>query len=140
MQQGLYESLTGRFADGTPIEGVAPEQRHIRSIIDHLGRLFNTRTGSLGHLPDYGLPDMSAMNRGTPEGIESLRAAVIRAVERYEPRLTDVKVSHSDTGTPDGRLVFVLTARMKGIGVVRFQTTFTGTGGSSIAPWKHSDS
>lgn len=136
MQQGLYESLTGTFADGTPVESVAPEQRRVRSVIDHLSRLFNTRDGSLGHLSGYGLPDMSAMNRGTPEGIESLRAAVAHAVERYEPRLTDVKVTHSDTGTPDGRLVFVLTARIKGVGVVRFQTTFTGTGGSSIAPWK----
>ncbi|MBD3240195.1 MAG: type VI secretion system baseplate subunit TssE [Chitinivibrionales bacterium] len=136
MHQGLYESLTGRFADGTPVESVSAEQRRIRSIIDHLARLFNTRDGSLGHLPGYGLPDMSAINRGTLEGIESLRAAVARTVERYEPRLTEVKVLHADNNTHDGRLVFVLTARIKGIGVVRFQTTFTSTGGSSIAPWR----
>jgi type VI secretion system protein len=104
--------------------------------MDHLNRLFNTRDGSLTHLKDYGLPDISEIYRKMPHGIEELQKAIKRTVEKYEPRLKKVKVTPLDTDPKDFRLVFILTGELAEGGLVRFQTTFTSLGSSSIAPWK----
>jgi type VI secretion system protein len=137
MKQALFENLTGHFLDGTPVESVPQSSRGIMSIMDHLNRLFNTREGSLTHLKDYGLPDISEIYRKMPHGIEELQKAIKRTVEKYEPRLTKVKVTPRETDARDFRLVFILSGELaEGGGLVRFQTTFTSMGNSSIAPWK----
>jgi type VI secretion system protein len=137
MKQALFENLTGHFLDGTPIESVPSATRGILSIMDHLNRLFNTREGSLPHLKDYGLPDISEIYRKMPHGIEELQKAIKRTVEKYEPRLRKVKVTPRETEPKDFRLVFILSAELsEGGGLVRFQTTFTSMGNSSISPWK----
>jgi type VI secretion system protein len=137
MKQALFENLTGHFLDGTPIDGVPLKNRGITSIMDHLNRLFNSREGSLPHLKDYGLPDISEIYRKMPHGIEELQKAIKRTVEKYEPRLRKVKVTPRETDPKDFRLVFILSGELaEGGGLVRFQTTFTSMGNSSIAPWK----
>ncbi len=140
MKQALFENLTGHFLDGTPVESVAQGNRGIMSIMDHLNRLFNTREGSLPHLKDYGLPDISEIYRKMPHGIEELQKAIKRTVEKYEPRLVKVKVTPRETDPKDFRLVFILSGELaEGGGLVRFQTTFTSMGNSSIAPWKKTE-
>jgi type VI secretion system protein len=136
MNQGLFESITGHFLDQTPVSSVAVKNRRLISIMDHLNRLFNTREGSLPHLKDYGLPDISEIYRKMPHGIEELQKAIKRTVEQYEPRLHKIKVVPRDSDTPDFKLVFILTGELREGGLVRFQTTFTSMGNSSIAPWK----
>ncbi len=137
MNQGLFESLTGHFMDGTPIESVTKSNRMIRSIMDHLNRLFNTREGTVPHLPDYGLPDISEVYRKMPHGIEDLQQAIKRSLERYEPRLKNIRVSNREADPLDFKLVFIVSGEMRnGGGLVRFQTTFTSLGQSSISPWK----
>jgi type VI secretion system protein len=140
MNQGLFESLTGKFLDGTPVDSVPQSQRRIMSIMDHLSRLFNTRQGSVAHLANYGLPDISDIYRRMPQGIEELRAAIKSAVERYEPRLANVRVVRRETPEKETKLEFILSGELKdGGGMVRFQTLFTSIGQSSIAPWKRSE-
>jgi type VI secretion system protein len=136
MNQGLFESITGHFLDQTPVTGIAPAGRRIVSIMDHLNRLFNTREGSLPHLKDYGLPDISDIYRKMPHGIEELQKAIKRTIERYEPRLHKIKVVPKETDPKEFRLVFILTGELREGGLVRFQTTFTSMGNSSITPWK----
>ncbi len=136
MKQGLFESLTGEFLDGTPVDAVSENMRMLRSIMDHLARLFNTRSGSLPHLKDYGLPDISELYRKLPKGAEQLRSAIRRTVERYEPRLKNIKVIPQDNDNKDARLVFILSAELKSGGKVRFQTTFSSSEPSTIIPWK----
>jgi type VI secretion system protein len=136
MQQSLFESITGRFADGTPLDAVAPDERRLRSVTDHLWRLFNTREGSLSHLKGYGLPDISDVYRRMPDAAEELRRAVVATVERYEPRLRKVKAIRRDDAAATVRLEFTITAELVGAGQVRFQTTFSPSGSATIAPWK----
>ena len=136
MNQGLFESITGHFLDQAPVDGVAVKNRRLISIMDHLNRLFNTREGSLPHLKDYGLPDISEIYRKMPHGIEELQKAIKRTVEQYEPRLHKIKVAPRDSDANDFKLVFILSAELREGGLVRFQTTFTSVGNSSIAPWK----
>ncbi len=136
MQQGLFESLTGHFLDNTPVDAVPVRNRRIVSLMDHLNRLFNTREGSLTHLKDYGIPDISEIYRKMPHGIEELQNAIKRSVEAYEPRMQRVKVVRRDAEGDKFKLVFIITGELKGGGTVRFQTTFTSMGNSSISPWK----
>jgi type VI secretion system protein len=72
MNQGLFESLAGRFYDGTPVEAVPLAERRIVSIKDNLSRIFNTREGLLPHLKGLGLPDISEIYRSMPHGVERL--------------------------------------------------------------------
>ena len=139
MQQGLFESLTGTFLDGTPVESVPQKQRRVVSIMDHLNRMFNTRCGTLSHMSDYGLPDVSDVYRRLPEGLDELQAAIKQTVERYEPRLKKVKVVQRGDETLANRLVFVVSAELAEGGQVRFQTTFTSLGNSTISPWRKSE-
>jgi type VI secretion system protein len=133
----MFESLTGHFLDATPIESVPQSHRRIASIMDHLNRMFNTREGSVAHLSDYGLPDVSDVYRRMPDGIEELQEAIKKAIEKYEPRLENVRVVQADSEGKGSRLAFILSGELKGGGgLVRFQTMFTSIGQSSIAPWK----
>jgi type VI secretion system protein len=136
MNQGLFESITGHFLDQTPVDSVAVKNRRLISIMDHLNRLFNTRDGSLPHLKDYGLPDISEIYRKMPHGIEELQKAIKRTVEQYEPRLHKIKVVPRDSEAQDFKMVFILTGELREGGLMRFQTTFTSMGNSSIEPWK----
>ena len=136
MQQGLFESLTGEFLDHTPVDSVPIKSRRIISIMDHLNRMFNTREGSIAHLKGYGLPDISEIYRKMPHGIEELQSAIKKTVETYEPRMANIQVLPKDSEGDKFKLVFIISGNMKGGGVVRFQTTFTSQGQSSIAPWK----
>jgi type VI secretion system protein len=124
MNQGLFESITGHFLDQTPIESVSPQNRS------------NTREGSLPHLKDYGLPDITEIYRKMPHGIEELQKAIKKTIEKYEPRLHKVKVVRKAEDPKEFKLVFILSGELREGGLVRFQTTFTSLGKSSIAPWK----
>ena len=136
MKQGIFESLTGHFLDGSPVENVPASSRRILSIMDHLKRMFNTRAGSLSHLPGYGLPDISEIYRKMPRGVEELQDAIARAIEMFEPRLINAKVTPGESQDDRFRLVFLIWAELKDGGRVRFQTTFTSMGISTIAPWR----
>jgi len=70
-----------------------------QSIKDHLERLLNTRRGSLTHMPDYGLPDVVNIYNELPDSIQPLLTAIKQSIEKYEPRLHHVFVSHYPEAT-----------------------------------------
>jgi predicted component of type VI protein secretion system len=55
----LYEMLLGNFAGGLELHQVSEENQVVLSVLDNMQRILNCRAGTLSHLPDYGLPDMS---------------------------------------------------------------------------------
>jgi type VI secretion system protein len=137
MNQGLFESLVGRYADGTPVEAVPPGEQRIASIKDNLTRIFNTREGLLPHLKGYGLPDISEIYRTMPHGIERLESAIKSSIEQYEPRLKNVKVIRlPQTQGKVLTIEFTVSGEILGIGRITFQTRFLSSGQSSIASWK----
>lgn len=68
----LYEILTGNFAGGLDLHNVSEENQVILSVLDNMQRILNCRAGTLTHLPDYGLPDMSKILQGMPGTAHSL--------------------------------------------------------------------
>lgn len=127
MDAGLYDVLLGRFADETVVETAPPAERRVRSVVSHLGHLFNTRRGSLAHLPDYGLPDVAEVYRDMPDSVEPLRLAIREVIERYEPRLRRVRVEQGETDLNSMRLVFIVSGQTPGGERIRLETTFSST-------------
>jgi type VI secretion system protein len=136
MNQGLFESLTGKFYDSTPIESVPLAERRIVSIKDNLTRIFNTREGLLPHLVGYGLPDISEVYRTMPHGIERLEEAMTATIEKNEPRLRAIKVTRQQGAEHAMTLAFSISGEVPGLGTITFQTTFFTNGQSSIGSWK----
>lgn len=57
----LYDILYGNFAGGLDLNTVSETDQVILSVLDNMQRILNCRAGTLAHLPDYGLPDMTVL-------------------------------------------------------------------------------
>jgi len=124
MKTGLFDVLKGSFIGGKSIGSATDKEARLLSVIQNLTHLFNSRKGSVKHLPDYGLPDLGALYRGMPESIDDLRRSVQETVEKYEPRLDRVRVKPQPSESNEMHLSLVLIAELDGERV-RFTTTFS---------------
>lgn len=138
MDTGLIDALNGQYLNGLSIREVDGAQLRILSILDNLNRLFNTRRGSIDHLPDYGLPDITQVYRDLPYSVEGLRQSIKSAVERYEPRLRRVRVDHEKGDPYAMRITFILSAEMMRGQKVQFQTTFASHELAEVRQWRRS--
>jgi type VI secretion system protein len=136
MEAGLFEVLNGRFLNGMELREVDPAEWRKLSILDNLTRLFNSRRGAIGHLPDYGLPDITQVYRELPYSVEGLRKAIKETIEKYEPRLRRVRVEEQKGDLYTMRLSFLLTAELLKGQKVQFQTTFTSNDLAEVRPWR----
>lgn len=82
------------------------------SVLGHLQRMLNTRQGNAPAVPDYGVPDLSDIVREFPESRQTLEQAIRRSIERYEPRLADVRVRYAPSEKDILTLTFEVTARL----------------------------
>jgi len=139
MEAGLIDFLLGHFLDGQAITDEDPAHWKLRSIVDNLSRLFNTRRGSVGHLPDYGLPDISQVYRDLPFSIDGLRTAIKQVVEKYEPRLRYIRVEQQQSGAEakfDMRVTFIVSGELRQGQKVQFQTTFKSNDLAEVHPYR----
>lgn len=123
----LYEMLYGNFAGGTALDQVSEETQVILSVLDNMQRILNCRAGTLAHLPDYGLPDMTKILQGMPGTAHELMSILSTVLLKYEPRLKKVKVVLLAQAMA-GELRYGLDAELKGIGLVRYGTVFMPEG------------
>lgn len=86
--------------------GAADAGGYVESVLQDLGRLYNTRRGSTPLSELYGLPDISDMLANlTPPDVERIREAIEGTSREFEPRLRDIRVS---------------VAAEEGLGMLRF--------------------
>ncbi|MBN3830781.1 type VI secretion system baseplate subunit TssE [Burkholderia sp. Ac-20344] len=124
---GLFERVTGHFADGATVDEFSPETQVFLSVRDNIERILNSRRGSLAHLPDYGLDDLSEIYRHLPSSAHTLRQAIEVTLLKYEPRLKKVDVDiHSPE--PGMLLSFTMACHLRREGLVRFGTNFMPDG------------
>ncbi len=126
-QPSLYETLTGNFAGGLDLHQVSEENQVILSVLDNMQRILNCRAGTLSHLPDYGLPDMSKILQGLPGTAHSLLTTLSTTLLKYEPRLKSLQVILLPQTMP-GHLEYAIDAELKGLGLVRYGTAFMPEG------------
>lgn len=123
----LYEVLTGSFAGGLELDQVSEEEQVILSVLDNMQRILNSRAGTLSHLPDYGLPDMSKILQGMPGSAHELMVTLSDRLLKYEPRLQKINVVMLEQSVP-GELRYAIDAELKGIGLVLYGTEFMPEG------------
>lgn len=123
----LYEMLTGSFSGGLELNQVSEENQVILSVLDNMQRILNARAGTLAHLPDYGLPDMTKILQGMPGSAHQLMTIFSEVLLKYEPRLKRIDVIMLEQSIP-GELRYAIDAELKGVGLVRYGTEFMAEG------------
>ena len=123
----LYEMLYGNFAGGLDLQQVSEQNQVILSVLDNMQRILNCRAGTLAHLPDYGLPDMTKILQGMPGSAHQLISTLSAVLLKYEPRLSRITVVMLEQTQP-GELRYAIDAELKGIGLVRYGTEFMPEG------------
>lgn len=123
----LCEILFGNFSGGLDLHQVSEENQVILSVLDNMQRILNCRAGTLAHLPDYGLPDMTRILQGMPGTAHQLMNTLADVLLKYEPRLKKIAVVMLAQKSP-GELRYAIDAELKGIGLVRYGTDFMPEG------------
>ena len=123
----LYEMLYGNFTGGLDLHQVSEENQVILSVLDNMQRILNCRAGTLAHLPDYGLPDMTKILQGMPGTAHQLMGTLSDVLLKYEPRLKKITVVMLEQSVPS-ELRYAVDAELKGIGLVRYGTEFMPEG------------
>ncbi|WP_202304755.1 type VI secretion system baseplate subunit TssE [Dryocola clanedunensis] len=123
----LYETLFGNFTGDLDLHQVSEQNQVILSVLDNMQRILNCRAGTLAHLPDYGLPDMTKILQGLPGTAHQLMGTLSDVLLKYEPRLKSISVVMLDQTLP-GELRYAIDAELKGIGLVRYGTDFMPEG------------
>lgn len=123
----LYEILFGNFAGGLDLHQVSEQNQVILSVLDNMQRILNCRAGTLAHLSDYGLPDMTLILQGMPGTAHDLMTTLSAVLLKYEPRLQKISVVMLEPPLP-GELRYAIDAELKGIGLVRYGTEFMPEG------------
>ncbi|GEC67367.1 MULTISPECIES: type VI secretion system baseplate subunit TssE [Raoultella] len=123
----LYEILYGNFTGGLDLNHVNEQDQAILSVLDNMQRILNCRAGTLAHLPDYGLPDMTKILQGMPGTAHELMGTLSAVLLKYEPRLKSISVILLEQAIP-GELRYAIDAELKGVGLVRYGTEFMPEG------------
>ncbi|WPO93596.1 MULTISPECIES: type VI secretion system baseplate subunit TssE [Enterobacteriaceae] len=123
----LYEILYGNFTGDLDLIQVSEQNQTILSVLDNMQRILNCRAGTLAHLPDYGLPDMTKILQGMPGSAHQLMGTLSAVLLKYEPRLKKIEVVLLDQTIP-GELRYAIDAELRGVGLVRYGTEFMPEG------------
>ncbi|MGC6120575.1 type VI secretion system baseplate subunit TssE [Enterobacter hormaechei] len=123
----LYEMLSGNFSGGLSLSQVSEQNQVILSVLDNMQRILNCRAGTLAHLPDYGLPDMTKILQGMHGTAHQLITTLSAVLLKYEPRLSRINVVMQEQIQP-GELRYAIDAELKGVGLVRYGTEFMPEG------------
>ncbi|WP_312226644.1 type VI secretion system baseplate subunit TssE [Pseudescherichia sp.] len=123
----LYETLFSNFTGDLALNQATEENQVILSVLDNMQRILNCRAGTLAHLPDYGLPDMTKILQGMPGTAHELMSTLSAVLLKYEPRLKSLSVVLLDQTIP-GELRYAIDAQLKGVGLVRYGTEFMPEG------------
>jgi len=127
LKPSVLDRLMGsdRRWDGTRPSGWTESLEVVkRSLLRDLQWLLNTRQVSQpaqdphellsSSVFNFGLPDITALSATSSETPTRLRRFIEEAVERFEPRLTEVRVTISDPGkSADRRVQFLIEAELK---------------------------
>lgn len=132
MNIALFEAVTGRFMNGEPVTDPDSDEARLHSVLDYLTRLFNTRRGSVAHLPDYGLPDVGEVYAEMPTSLQGFKRALVETTRRYEPRIDNVDCRVEQVSDAEFRLQAVLTARMVEGRSMRVRAVFSSAGKAEV--------
>ncbi|HEX2961511.1 MAG TPA: type VI secretion system baseplate subunit TssE [Ignavibacteriales bacterium] len=118
----LYDLLVGQFASETrnpdsidpdSFDGLTEDQKLRNSIIENLRMVLSARQGSVLHLPDFGMPDILQMYFESGNTIDPLKKELHDVILKYEPRISEVLVQHSEFDQETMRISIKIIASIK---------------------------
>ncbi len=139
-EQTLLERIAASAADRTQGRYAPSAQEDLDALVEsvrrQLARLLNSRQGMSEAAPDYGLPALADLMAGRADYIQLVQEAVRATIEKYEPRLRRVRVTHQAEEGTKQKLVFrvdaVLVSRT-GEHRVWYETSFAPNGKLDVA-------
>jgi type VI secretion system protein len=129
-ERGLLDRLADPRPDSVRTTQLN-ESQMVASIIDHLLKMLNTRRGNAPVALDYGIPEMVDMIHSFPDAIRKMEQSIRATIEKYEPRLSQVRVKYAGSEDDVFSLHFEVTATLAPIGSkksVSFQTKVSNNG------------
>lgn len=102
----------------------------VRSILGNLRALLNARLGNASAAPDFGVVDLCDMIHTFPDSTISVQRSIRDTIQKYEPRLTSIRVRSVASEDPL-TLVFEVSARLtsdRKRGLVRVRTEVSSSG------------
>ncbi|MEA1968704.1 MAG: type VI secretion system baseplate subunit TssE [Thermodesulfobacteriota bacterium] len=116
-EQTLLERIESLESDEKDFEENSAE-KEVKSIASYLRKLLNTNRGTVLIADDFGMPDMTVFSGGgLSETMERIEKAILDTVQKYEKRLSKVKVNIESNKTD------VLNIRFSLEGVLSRQDT-----------------
>jgi type VI secretion system protein len=97
--------------------------------------MLNTRHGISMTVPDYGIPDLADLVHSFPEAIAIMRREIRESIEKYEPRLRNVVITHVRDEDDPFHLNFDIRAELvteRDKTPVAFRTTLDATGRAKV--------
>jgi type VI secretion system protein len=85
----------------------------LRSVVRNLQNILNTRVGHAPAQMDLGMPAPSDIVHATPDAVGLVLRNLRECIEKYEPRLSSVEISHVESETDVLTLRFQVTARIQ---------------------------
>jgi len=83
-----------------------------RSVLQNLGRMFNSRQGHALTVPEYGLPDLTDFMREFPASAGGMEKSIQESIEQFEPRLRNVRVRFNRSDKDALSLTFSIKAKL----------------------------
>ncbi len=123
----LYDMLRGHI-DGVPLDAYDDKTLEILSVQQNIKFILNTRAGSLAHLPDYGLPDLTHIYQALPASVHLLRQQMETTLLTYEPRIRSIEIDLDDKPDPGLKISYTMICHLWKAGLVRFGTYFEPPG------------
>ena len=89
------------------------DRRCQASVLSHLQRILNTRRGNVPIAEDYGIPDFVDFLQNYPESVHKIEQDIKAAIDKFEPRLGQVLVTHVPDVDEGLSLRFQIVASLK---------------------------
>ena len=90
-----------------------------RSILRNLQLILNTRLGQVPAQMDMGMPTPSEIVQASPDAVGLILKNLRSCIEKYEPRLASVEITHVQSEHDVPGAGFQLPGQVAGGGVVR---------------------
>jgi len=113
--ESLFERLR-KAVSGSSHPAEESHQARVRSIGLNLTNLFNSWAGHAPAQMDLGMPAPSEIAHNYPGSITDVQRAIRTCIEKYEPRLTNVRVMHVEGEGDSLQIRFQIDAQLAGQG------------------------
>jgi type VI secretion system protein len=110
-EERLLERIRVREQDPARRGGEDP-RRMTDSVLEHLQRILNTKQGNVPIADDYGTPDLLDFMQSYPDSLRVLERIIRQVIQKYEPRLTAVRVNYVAQTEDALSLYFQINAKL----------------------------